>query len=216
VTTEDYEYLARRADPGVGRAKCVQWSANLKNPAVPAGHVQVLLVPAFDESVAVPQPRDLRVPLYLRTAVERYLDQRRLLTAVLDVTDADYVFVSTDIHLLSDPRMDPDRVARAVRARLEQFIHPLRGGPAGDGWPFGRSLTLADIYTQIQTVPGVALLRDVQLFKRKLEDPDTRKLADREEVDIQRGLSIKPTELLCTWEHRITADPIPRPGDEDE
>ena len=131
VTAEDYEFLATQASSGVARARCVQpraiHSAGANGERIPPGVVRVLLVPALGEAVTVPRPADLRVPPRIRQDVQTYLDERRLLTTVLEVGEPEYVYVSTDITLVADPRADADQVMRGVRARLETFLHPLCG-----------------------------------------------------------------------------------------
>ena len=50
---------------------------------------------------------------------------------------------------------DPDRVRSSVLTRLQTFLDPLIGGPAGLGWPFGRDVYRAEILQQLDIVPGV-------------------------------------------------------------
>ncbi len=57
----------------------------------------------------------------------------------------------------------PDVFRRADLA-IANFIHPLRGGYDGAGWPFGRDISVGDIYGVLQKVPGVAYLEVVRLI----------------------------------------------------
>jgi len=50
-----------------------------------------------------------------------YHDDRRLRTAVLEVGGPRYIYISTDITLVADPKADADQVVRSVRERLEMF-----------------------------------------------------------------------------------------------
>ena len=140
--------------------------------------------------------------------VEAYLDERRLLTTVLEVGEPTYVYVSTDITLVADPKADADLVAQAVRTRLETYLHPLIGGPRGEGWPFRRSLSLADIYAQVQAASGVAFLLDARLYRSSLANPVEGLLTPEEAVSNAEGVRIGELELLCTREHRIHVRPI--------
>jgi hypothetical protein len=156
----------------------------------------------------VPRPAELRVPEHVRQQVEDYLDERRLLTTVLEVGEPEYVYVSTDITLVADPKADPDEVARAVKSRLETYLHPLRGGPTGDGWPFRRSLSLADIYAQVQSASGVAFLLDARMFVSTLANASEGLLTPEQPVSNADGVRIGDTQLLCTREHRIRVRPM--------
>lgn len=212
VTAEDYEMLALRASSGVGRARCVQpralHEAGPNSEQIPPGVVRVLLVPALSDTVSIPRPADLRVPERIRREVEMFLDERRLLTTVLEVGEPEYVYVSTDITLVSDPKSDADQVARAVRTRLEGYLHPLRGGPNGDGWPFRRTLTLSDIYAQVQAASGVAFLLDAKIFVSRVANVQEGQLTPETRVSNTDGVQIGPNDLLCTREHRIHVRPM--------
>lgn len=209
VTAEDYEYFACRASSGVSRARCVQPRAlHSTTGGIPPGVVRVLLVPALDDSVAVPRPADLRVPDRVRREVENYLDGRRLLTSVLEVAEPEYIYVSTEIKLVADPKADADQVVRNVRHRLEAYLHPLKGGPSGDGWPFRRALTLADIYSQVQEAHGVAFLLDAKVYVSRLSPTGQNILSSETLVSNIEGVRVGDNELLCTREHRIRAVPM--------
>jgi len=212
VTAEDYEFLACRATSSVGRAHCVQpaprHNRGRKNEMIPPGVVRVLLVPALGTQVAVPRPADLRVDERTLREVFDYLDQRRMLTAVLEVGEPDYVFVSTEITLVADPKLDADQVAQTVKGRLEAYINPLWGGPNGNGWPFRRALTLADIYAQVGSVAGVAFLLDAKIFISRMDNPQSARYTAEKLVSNAEGVRLSEHELICTREHRIHVRPI--------
>ena len=206
VTVEDYERLAIEASSGIARAFCIQPKARHSagdSNTIPPGVVRVLLIPALGESKEVPRPPDYRVPERVRKSVEAYLDERRLLTAVLETGEPEYVYVSTEITIAAEQNADSDRVARNIRSRLDAFIHPLTGGPQGDGWPFCRTLTIADIYAQIQVAAGVAFLLDVKFFVSRVANVEEGRLSREEAVPSTEGIRLKPTEMIATREHRI-------------
>ena len=216
VTAEDYEYFACRASSGVSRARCVQPRAlHSRAGGIPPGVIRVLLVPTLDETVSVPRPADLRVPDQVRREVEEYLDFRRLLTSVLEVGEPEYVYISTEIKLVADPKADADQVVRNVRTQMENFLHPLRGGPNGDGWPFRRALTLADIYAQVQEAHGVAFLLDARVYVSRLTTGSQTMLTSETLVPNTDAVLVGDNELLCTREHRIRAVPMSQVGMEE-
>jgi hypothetical protein len=59
------------------------------------------------------------------------------------------------------------QVAGAARERvlatLQEFLHPLRGGPDGIGWGFGVAAHLSDLARVLEAVPGVDAVADLSL-----------------------------------------------------
>jgi predicted phage baseplate assembly protein len=218
VTAEDFEYLAARASSSVGRARCIVpaprhlWSDDVP---IPPGVVKLLVVPALSDAVTMPRPSDLRVRERTKRAVERYLDERRLLTTVLEVAEPEYLYVSTDIVLVADPHADAEAVVRAVRSKLTSYLHPLTGGPTGDGWPFRRSFTISDLYAQVGAVAGVAFLIDAKIYVSRVANADEGLLGPEQLVPNTEGLPVAGHELLTTREHRIRARSIYQVGAEE-
>ena len=52
---------------------------------------------------------------------------------------------------------------------LEHFLHPLTGGPAGQGWAFGRKPHKSDLYALLETLDGVDHVQSLEVK----EEPDT-------------------------------------------
>ena len=209
VTAEDYEYLAQRASSGVGRAHCVQPRATRQTSVgqIAPGVVRVLLVPELGAN-KLPHPRDLQMRESVIEEVSNYLDERRLLTTILETSEPDYLWVSTDITLVADPNADPEAVAQRVQDALERWIHPLSGGPGGVGWPFGRVLTLADIYAQVQSAHGVAFLLSAEMSVSRLLNRNEGLLGPEFVVPNSEGVRPLEHELLCTREHRVVVRPM--------
>ena len=38
---------------------------------------------------------------------------------------------------------------------MAAFLHPLTGGPDGDGWAFGRGVFISDVAAVLEAIPGV-------------------------------------------------------------
>jgi predicted phage baseplate assembly protein len=217
VTADDFEFLAQKATGGVGRARCVQpmlhpsTGANLPN----AGTVRLLIVPALGRNIEVPRPEHLQVSPKTIEEVMAYLDEHKLLTTVVEVTEPDYLFVSLDIRIVADPRANAEDVSNRVRQKLNMFLHPLYGGPSGDGWPFRRSLTLADIYAQIGSVRGVAFLLDAKIYTSRLLNRDEGIFGQEELASNEQGVRLGDHELFCTRAHTIRVVPITSVGSDD-
>ena len=164
VTAEDFEYLAKEASNSVGRAHCVQPREIGIDGGPAPGMVQVLLVPALAPNHRRVTPEELTISRELFDQVQDYLDDRRLLTTLLVVSEPSYLWVSVDARVKARRGADADQTGRAIEDRLYLFFHPLFGGADGDGWPFGRSLFIPELYSQIQGVAGVDYTEEVKVF----------------------------------------------------
>lgn len=218
VTSDDFEFLAQKASGSVGRARCIQplqHPADSRQNLPDPGTVRMLIVPALGRNIEVPRPEHLRVSEKTIEEVLAYLDQHRLLTTIVEVAEPEYVFVSLDIRLVADPRANAEEVSARVRERLNYFLHPLYGGPAGEGWPFRRSLTLADIYAQIGSVRGVAFLLDAKIFTSRLVNRDEGLLGPEEQASNEQGVRLGEGELFCTRQHTIRVVPITSVGNDE-
>jgi hypothetical protein len=120
------------------------------------GSVTLVVVPAMP--VAVPQPS----PGLLR-AIASYLNRRRMVTTMLSVVGPTYlaVRVRATVHVRrgTSAAEARERIERALNA----FLDPLKGGPDGLGWPFGRTVYRAEILQSIDGVPGVDHVSDLTL-----------------------------------------------------
>jgi hypothetical protein len=170
VTTEDFEQLAREAAPEVARVRCM-----LTGEGTPQAAVRVLIVPAAPETELgelrfedlVPDDRTL-------AQVASYLDERRVLGT----------------RVIVEPPM-----YQGVTAALYGYFHPLRGGPDGTGWPFGRPVQAGEIYAVLQRVRGVELVEDALLFGA---DPITGARGD----PAQR-LGVPGSALVFSYRHQL-------------
>ena len=69
--------------------------------------------------------------------------------------------VTADV-IPSDPERADD-VKFAVGRQLQAFLHPLSGGPAKQGWEPGRDVYISEIAAEIENVPGVDYVANLQL-----------------------------------------------------
>jgi predicted phage baseplate assembly protein len=165
VTAQDYEYLAMQATPG----KLARVFA-LQPPNSTIGEVKVLLIPRVLEPAAFIPTEELEVERDVRDIVRAYLDERRLLTTRLDVTQPAYYWVATRVRLRVSAHADAEAVRAAATRRLFEFINPITGGLDGKGWPFGRDLHSSDLIIALQNVAGIDFIRSVEVFPVTLRD----------------------------------------------
>jgi predicted phage baseplate assembly protein len=148
VTLADYEARAFTT-PGVrvARAKAL---ANL-HPAFPCyrapGVVTVIALPFLPAARPEPSAALLR-------AVARHLAPRRVLGTRVEVVGPSYVEIGVRARVRALRGVDRTALSARLRAALETFLHPLRGGPDGKGWPFGRDVYRSEVLQVLAETPG--------------------------------------------------------------
>jgi hypothetical protein len=72
------------------------------------------------------------------------------------------------------------------------FLHPLKGGRDGKGWPFGRAVYRVDLYHVIEDVPGVDFVDRVRLVDENTKiEVDQFKVGAGELVHVVRVETIE-------------------------
>jgi predicted phage baseplate assembly protein len=198
VTANDFEYLAVEASPDVARARCLAPGTAADSRAIPPGVVRVLLVPKV-ENLDGPIPREQLILLNsVRSAVQAYLDERRLLAMRVEIAAPDYQQVAVEAHVRVKPGYDKEKIAAGIRRRLYRFINPVCGGAKGQGWPFGRSLFASDIYSLVHGAPDVEYIEDVKLFTVDWETGQQQPISGK--------LPVPVNSLICSAEHKVVAE----------
>jgi predicted phage baseplate assembly protein len=181
VTPSDYEFLTLDAFKGeIARVCCLQTAvaggtAEHSGP----GQVYVLVIPHLPDEEAgryIPLPRLALAPA-LQSRIAAFLSERRLLTTQLEVRAAAYKRIRVDAQVVARPEVDERRLTNDIRMALDRFVNPLRGGPDGTGWPFGRELYLSDLYSCIQKVDGLLNVQNIDVYW--IDDEDRAHKADR-------------------------------------
>jgi hypothetical protein len=150
-----------------------------------SGTVTVVIVPELP--LGRPSPS-----AGLRRAVHRWLDRRRVLCTRLVVVGPEYLTISVTARVRADSGADPARVRDDVDAALAAFLDPLRGGPAGRGWPFGRDVYRSEILHVVDRVRGVDHVLELSIA------------ADGREVACG-NVCVPPTWLVASGTHLIEA-----------
>jgi predicted phage baseplate assembly protein len=149
VTLADVEQLAR-ATPGTRIARVV--ALGNRHPAfacvMAAGIDTVVIVPHLPADR--PEPSD-----GLLRAVAAHLAARRLVGTRIEATGPQYVTVAIRATVAAHRLAVVADVRDRIVATLDAFLHPLHGGPAGTGWPFGRDVMRTELLQVIDNVAGV-------------------------------------------------------------
>jgi predicted phage baseplate assembly protein len=126
------------------------------------------------------------------------LDERRVVGARVAVEPPLYQGVTVAARLRARPRADRERLADDALRALYRYFHPVRGGPDGDGWPFGRPVHVGEVYAVLQRLSGTELIEDARLLPA---DPVT----GRRGQATQR-LELDRHALVFSFEHRVVVE----------
>ena len=159
LATVDLETMAREASPAVAVARTLPTldPARRRRP----GWVTLVVVPASEEPRPYPS-------VGLRDRVRGYIADRGEAGLVssgrLTVTGPDYFAVDVAATLIPADPAAAGEVESAARAALSAFLHPLSGGPEGEGWEPGRSVYLSDVAAVLERVAGVDAVERLALL----------------------------------------------------
>jgi predicted phage baseplate assembly protein len=192
VTAEDFEHLSRSAAPELARVHCVAAS-----DGADAGAVRVLVVPAVASTGAVPFESLMPTEVTLGR-VARRLDESRLLGTRISVEPPVYRGVTIVARLVAQARTDPARLQAEATAALFAYFHPTRGGPEGEGWPFGRPVIAGEVFAVLGRLRGTELVEDVRVFGADPVTGDRGKPTER--------LDVEPHALVFSYEHQVMVE----------
>jgi predicted phage baseplate assembly protein len=185
TTLADYERLALEV-PGTRIRRARAWAGiDPRYPGLQApGTVTLVVVPELPRRAPRPGPGLLR-------EVRAYLERHRLVGTRLAVVGPRYATLTVKATVRALAGADPEWVRREVVARLDTLLDPLRGGPRGAGWPFGRDVYRAEILQAIDGVSGV-------------DHVLTLSLLDGSGVEQWGNVCVGPTELVLAGRHELT------------
>lgn len=158
LSAGDYEAMAREASSAVAVVKAIP-NRNPVGRTLP-GWLTLFIIP---ESKA-PQPWP---SLGLREEVLAYIAQYApaglVASGQINVTGPTYFAV--DVYAVIVPVIESQAgpVETAAVQALSDFLHPLYGGPGGEGWDFGRAVYLSDIAVVLESVAGMDHAESIQL-----------------------------------------------------
>lgn len=201
VTAEDFEVLARDASSGVARARClpVRGSGGGQDGLAAApGTVRLQIVPALPTEARPVSLELVQLSTRVRSEVQSFLDERRLLTTELLLEAPTYTWISVVARIRARPTASPERLQQQTAAALYRYIHPTTGGPDGEGWPFGRELVAGELYPVLNAVEGVQFVEEIAL---RQFDPTTGNVGA-----LVTRLAPGNDGLLCSAQHELRVE----------
>ena len=159
IAVSDYATLAHEASSAVAFARAIPVQD-------PGGHT----LPGWVTVLILPNSLDPRPwPSFgLRQEVQAYLESRAPADLAgggrIFVTGPDYLAIDVSATLAPKVASEAGDVDTAARAELAAFLHPLFGGPSGNGWDLGRSVYLSDVGAALERVDGLDFVSDLELL----------------------------------------------------
>ncbi|MCP9835703.1 MULTISPECIES: hypothetical protein [unclassified Cyanobium] len=191
VTVADFRELVMRNHPQVARVHCLQGSRVDVTPRSfnAPSHISLLVVP---NSPSTPMEN----PIPSESLVNELLVDLRprcLLTTRLHVAGPRYVKVQVNLQARIFADQSQGDVAQQMSDRLNDFLHPLRGGRNGQGWPFGGAVYLSEVLASLDGVPGVDWVEAIPGRAALLSSDPNRSITDGGQLV---GLRLQPDELV--------------------
>lgn len=160
VTTEDYVWLAQQASTLVHQVKCLPTTKPAINRQLQfdPGSVTLLLVPESEEARPRPSQQLIR-------QVQEALQARSLaiVQPAIFVIPPEYVEVHVRAEVVPTVPEEASVVEGRIETRLRTFLHPVKGGPQGQGWQFGRNVYISEMYQLLEDTEGVDVVLSIVL-----------------------------------------------------
>lgn len=183
VTLADYERLVQdNFGDRVARVRCTPVYEDDKPKP---GHLNVVIV-----------PRQARDADRLHREISAFLDPRRLLTVQHRVVAPASLPVWFTIRLAPREDVRPCAALRQAGRALRVYFDSRRGGPDGDGWPFGRALRRGDLFALLDRLDGVDYVSALSLHTRVADEARRETTAG-----VVTTIRLHPGELVeLEWE----------------
>ena len=206
VTKDDFEWLIRERFPSITKVKCIS-NTDLYGKFAP-GIITIALA-SLRSSDGMPSPS-----LKLLDKVKRYLDDvsANTITAAddasarkINVVGPQYSEVSVNA-VISPMVLDEWPILqRQVTKMLQRFLHPIYGNLNGDGWNYGKVVSVSDVYRFLESISEVDYVEELSIHIRDVFEnkPDSIITAKSDE-DLERfNVHSHPFLLICSGKHNI-------------
>ncbi|MFB2772428.1 baseplate protein J [Pelatocladus sp. BLCC-F211] len=188
ITPEDFENLvlfdwnqSKESDGlKIARVRCLGQRNLAQSDAdtFAKGHISLVVVPKNNNQVE--DEENKYQPLF------NFLDQRRLLTTRLHIVEPDYVSVTVEAELVLEDGAYAESVKEQAKTEVKMFFEPLHSEKywQGQGWPFGRSVYLSELYKLLDNLEGVDYVENLQIKDKDKTTKSEIYLADNQLVNI--------------------------------
>lgn len=188
VSREDIICLTKEAAKKVAKVNVLS-GLDESGKSVP-GLMTVIIVP--DSSELQPLPANELIQI-----VETYLKERAPTIGRLNITGPLYYQVNAKISLITSDSKALNEIEAKIKTKIEEFLHPLKGGKKGTGWEFGQLPSDSDFYLLLSSLSGVSHIKKVDLtFKNEKEECEMQ-------LESSGPCSIPKSALPCNGKHEV-------------
>jgi hypothetical protein len=181
ITPNDFEKLilmdwnqSQKAENlKIARVKCLPHLNLDSNPETFAkGHISLVVVPENNQINQVNK----------YAALFKFLDERRLLTTRLHITEPEYVTLTIEAELVLQDGSQAENVKKQVEKEVKMFFEPLQSEKywQGQGWPFGQSVHLSELYKLLDDLEGIDYVENLQIKDKNNNSKPEVQLADNQ------------------------------------
>lgn len=190
VTAEDYEQLVledwnqSQDSDGlkIARIKCLAQRnlSQLDADTFAKGHISLVVVPEINNRINIEEENKYE-------ALFNFLAQRKLLTTCLHIVEPDYVSVSIEAKLVLKDGAQAEAFKNKAQAEVAMFFAPLQSGKywQGEGWQFGRSVYISELYKLLDDLEGVDYVESLQIKDKDNNSKSEIYLAKNQLVELK-------------------------------
>jgi hypothetical protein len=160
MTTRDYAVMAREASPAVAWVRV--FAASDPYLGRRPGHVLIMILPETKERRPWPS---FGLRERVRNYFEAWATASLCAARCIHVTGPNYFPIDVEVTIVPQNAAEAGLIEQRVRAALEDFLHPLYGGPGSSGWELGRDVFLSDIAAVTEAVNGVDFAKEITLLR---------------------------------------------------
>lgn len=194
VSCTDLEWLVRvrqAAGTRVARIKCMP-NVN-RNLCFEPGWVTLIIIPQGTGAKLSPGSELIRkVKDYLKTCAFAGLAEQT--PARVNVIGPGYIQVAVTAGVVPMDIDKTEQVKKQIMDELAAFFHPLKGGPDGKGWKFGRDVYESEISKVLEDVSGVSHLKWLELIPNIVQHRITFASAPTAVMDFPEGSAVITTD----------------------
>jgi hypothetical protein len=91
----------------------------------------------------------------LKEEVKGYLEAKKLITTRVHVVSPFYNNIFLKVWIALKKNKNEAQVIQEAANRINEYFHPVTGGPDGKGWPLGRNVYRSELYHLLEEIADI-------------------------------------------------------------